>query len=88
MEEKWVLVEKDSENDTREEDPLLRYIDRQNNKIDWYASMRNLAGYGESSGYSEGHCKRCIDRWDSFFSPELRPVTELLSADKAGIFFV
>jgi hypothetical protein len=50
--------------------------------------MRNLAGYGESSGYSEGHCKRCIDRWDSFFSPELRPVTELLSADKAGIFFV
>jgi hypothetical protein len=82
----WDIIEKDGENDTREEDPLLRYIDRQNNKIDWYSTMRNLAGYGKRSGYSEGHYKRCKDRWVSFFAPDLRPITEPLSADKAGSF--
>jgi hypothetical protein len=71
---------------TREEDPLLRYIDRVNNKIEWYATMRNLASYGKRHGYGESHYKRCIDRWVSFFSPELRPVTESLNADKAGSF--
>jgi hypothetical protein len=82
----WDIIEKDGENDTREEDPLLRYIDRQNNKIDWYSTMCNLAGYGKRSGYSEGHYKRCIDHWVSFFAPDLRPITESLSADKAGSF--
>jgi hypothetical protein len=48
--------------------------------------MHNLAGYGKRSGYRQGHYKRCIDRWVSFFAPDMRPITEPLSADRAGSF--
>jgi transposase len=75
----WDIIEKDGENDTREEDPLIRYIDRHNNKIDWYSTMRNLADYGRRSGYSEGHYKRCIDRWVTFFCS--RPKTNNRAID-------
>jgi hypothetical protein len=78
-----VMSEKDGENDTREEDTNIRYLDSQRTKIDWYVSVRNLATYGKRTGYSMSHNKRCLDRWVSYFTPNLRPVTEGQTANEA-----
>jgi hypothetical protein len=86
VEPNWVMAEKDGENDTREEDTNIRYVDNLRTRIDWYVSIRNLAAYGKRSGYNMNHYKRCIDRWVSFFSPHLRPVTDSQSANEAASY--
>jgi predicted DNA-binding ArsR family transcriptional regulator len=86
VEPQWVMAEKDGESDTREEDTNIRYIDIQRTRIDWYVSIRNLAAYGKRTGYNMNHCKRCIDRWVSFFSPHLRPVTDSQSAKESASY--
>jgi hypothetical protein len=80
------MAEKDGENDTREEDTNIRYIDIQRTRIDWYVSIRNLAAYGKRTGYNMSHYRRCIDRWVSFFSPHLRPVTDSQSANESASY--
>jgi hypothetical protein len=75
----WILVDKDDECNTRDEDTMLRYLDQKKEAIDWYASMINLSSYGSRTGYTMNHYKRCIDRWVSYFAPNMRPVTELFS---------
>jgi hypothetical protein len=48
----WILVEKDDECNTRDEDTMLRYLDQKKEVIDWYASVRNLSSYGARTGYT------------------------------------
>jgi hypothetical protein len=54
--------------------------------IDWYASVRNLSSYGARTGYTMNHYKRCIDRWVSYFAPNMRPVTDQMDANEAASY--
>jgi hypothetical protein len=82
----WILVEKDNECNTRDEDTMLRYLDQKKEAIDWYASIRNLSSYGSRTGYSMQHYKRCIDRWVSYFAPNTQPVTDQMDANEAASY--
>jgi hypothetical protein len=81
-----ILVEKDDECNTRDEDTMLRYLDQKKEVIDWHASIRNLSSYGARTGYSMQHYKRCIDRWVSYFAPNMRPVTDQMDANEAASY--
>ena len=63
------------------EDTAIRYIDFQkraeNRTPDWHAITRNLKLAGESVGCDERHA---LDKFVSFFQPQLRPVTERMPA--------
>jgi hypothetical protein len=82
----WILVDKDDECNTRDEDNMLRYLDQKKETIDWYASIRNLSSYGARTGYTMNHYKRCIDRWVSYFAPNMRPVTDNMDANEAASY--
>jgi hypothetical protein len=82
----WILVEKDDECNTRDEDTMLRHLDQKKVVIDWYASIRNLSSYGARTGYTMNHYKRCIDRWVSYFAPNMRPVTDQMDANEAASY--
>jgi hypothetical protein len=73
---RWKLIEKCDECNIRDKDTMLRYLDPKKENIDWYTTMRNLSSYGIRSGYSMSHHNRCIDRWVSYFAPNMRPVTD------------
>jgi hypothetical protein len=44
--------------------------------VDWYRTIKELAKLGELLGYTEQHYKAALDRWVSYFSPNLRTMTE------------
>ena len=84
----WTLLQKDSPNDVRQEDSMLVFLDMQHKTIDWYTVVKNLKRYGEPLGYNFDHYKHCLDRFVSFFSPALKPVTDKLPAIDLARFFM
>ena len=87
----WVLLKRAGLNDSRMEDTAIRYMDFQkqaeDRMPDWHAITRNLLA-GESVGYNERHYKHALDRLVSFFQPQLRPVTERMTAIELARFLV
>jgi hypothetical protein len=65
---------------------MLRYLDQKKETIDWYASIRNLSSYGARTEYTMNHYKRCIDRWVSYFAPNMRPVSDNMDANEAASY--
>ena len=47
-EKHWVLLKKESPNDTRVEDSLLRYTNEHRRTPEWHRVIANLNKYGES----------------------------------------
>jgi len=75
----WILLKKQSPNNSKEEDMLLRYTDDKRQKPDWNAVVQNLKDYGESQGYAARHYKQALDRWVSFFLPTIQTITEKMN---------
>ena len=76
-------------NESRMEDTAIRYIDFQKRAEtrtpDWHAITRNLKLAGESVGCDERHA---LDKFVSFFQPQLRPVTERMPAIELARFLL
>ena len=88
----WTLLKRAGLNDSRMEDTAIRYMDFQKRSEDrtpdWHAITRNLKLAGESVGYDERHYKHALDRLVSFFQPQLRPVTERMTAIELARFLL
>lgn len=82
----WILLSRIAENDTSEDDAMIRYVENDNNQIDYFYSVRNLASLGERLGYTEYHYKNTLDRWVSYFDPQLRPLTERMGMNEMATF--
>ncbi len=50
--------------------------------------MRNVAELGEQLGYTEKHYKNVLSRFISWFNPEMKIVTEGLTADETARFLL
>ena len=74
----WEIMQRQGNNDIRQEDSLLIFLDTQRKQPHWYKIIHNLKAYGEQSGYTLNHYKRCLDRFVGFFAPHLSPVTDNL----------
>ena len=74
----WEIMQRQGNNDIRQEDSLLIFLDTQRKQPHWYKIIHNLKTYGEQSGYTLNHYKRCLDRFVGFFAPHLSPVTDNL----------
>ena len=72
----WQVFKKDSPNDSRLEDSLLRYLDTDRKKPEWHAVILNFKKFGEEHGYDVRHYKQALDRWISFFIPSIQSITE------------
>ena len=82
------MIKKETPNDTRIEDSLLRYSDEQRKKHEWHRVIANLKKYGESNGYDTIHCKQALDRWISFFLPSLQKITENMDPDEVATLLI
>ena len=87
-EKTWILLKKETPNDTRIEDSLLRYSDEQRKKPEWHRVIANLKKYGESNGYDTIHFKQALDRWISFFLPSLQKITENMDPDEVATLLI
>ena len=87
-EKQWALLKKESPNDTRKEDSLLRYTDEHRRKPEWHRVIANLKKYGESNGYDTIHFKQALDRWISFFLPSLQKITENMSPNEVATLLI
>jgi len=71
--------------DIRAEDTAIRFVRRPNKgdegQVDWYKTIKELVKVGTSLGYTINHYKVTMDRWVSFFAPNLRTMTEPMYAD-------
>ena len=74
----WEIMQRQGNNDIRQEDSLLIFLDTSRKQPHWYKIIHNLKAYGEQSGYTLNHYKRCLDRFVGFFAPHLSPVTDNL----------
>ena len=77
----WEILEKNTENDSRIEDTLLRYADKDRQRPEWSITLENFKKYGEKHGYGEEHFKLTLDRWISWFEPSLQTVTNEMKAE-------
>ena len=70
----------------------IRYMDFQkqaeDRTPDWHAITRDLKLAGESVGYDERHYKHTLGRLVLFFQPQLRPVTERMTAIELARFLL
>ena len=74
----WELIQKDTANNSHDEDALLAFTDTKHKQPDWFKVMKNLKESGEKAGYTLQHYRKCIDRFISYFTPELTLVTETM----------
>jgi len=83
---RWEVLKRTTLGDTRSEDTALRYVRRpskgEEGQVDWFKSIKELAKIGLKLGYTNEHYKATMDRWVSFFSPNLRTMTEPLEANR------
>ena len=88
----WRVLKRSALGDTKAEDTCIRYIKRpsrnDDGQIDWFSSIKQLAKLGTDLGYTLKHYKTAIDRWTSFFAPNLRNMTEPMEAVKAAQFLM
>jgi len=72
--------------DTRAEDTAIRYVRRPSKgdegQVDWYKTIKELCKVGDALSYTINHYKQTMDRWISFFAPNLRSMTEPMDADR------
>ena len=72
--------------DTRAEDTAIRFVRRPNKGdeglVDWYKTIKELQKVGDNLGYSVEHYKTTMDRWVSFFAPNLRTMTEPMEVNR------
>jgi hypothetical protein len=72
--------------DTRAEDTAIRFVRRPNKgdegQVDWYKTIKELQKVGDNLGYTIAHYKTTMDRWVSFFAPNLRTMTEPMEANR------
>ena len=80
----WVVLKRSALGDTKVEDTCLRFSKRPSRNddgtLDWFKSIKALAATGQELGYTQKHYKATLDRWVSFFSPNLRSLTEKMEA--------
>jgi len=81
----WTPLRRETGNDVRSEDSLIIYLSGKKD-LDWHATIRNLRDFGTRHGYDLAHYKNCLDRFVSFFSPTLRPVTAQMDANTMARF--
>jgi len=84
----WILVEREASNDARGEDVLLNFLDSEHKIVDWHKVVYSIKKFGEPLGYSLNHYKQCFDRFISFFSPELKTVTDPMDATELAKFLL
>jgi hypothetical protein len=91
----WEVAQRTQNNDSTYEDKELIFKERDeknrrddNRDTDWYQNIRNIAELGEQLGYTEKHYKNVLNRFISWFNPELTIVTEKLTADKTARFLL
>ncbi len=82
----WAICKRMQLGDTRAEDTAIRFIRRPNKGdegiVDWYKTLKELQKVGDSLGYTINHYKATMDRWVSFFAPNLRTMTEPMDANR------
>ena len=80
-----MLLKRRLGNDIRGEDSLVRYLPGKKDP-DWYHTVRNLKSFGAKIGYTKQHYKSALDRFVSFFSPDLAIITEHMQANGMATF--
>ena len=78
----WILIKRKTLNDTRMEDSLLQYADKEHTQIDWYSTLNTLRETGEKIGYTRDHYKRVLHRFISWFKPEMNQIGQLMNIDQ------
>ena len=78
----WILIKRKTLNDTRMEDSLLQYADKEHKKVDWYSTLNTLRETGEKIGYTRDHYKRVLHRFISWFKPEMNQIGQLMNIDQ------
>ncbi len=78
----WILIKRKTLNDTRMEDSLLQYADKEHTQIDWYSTLNTLRETGEKIGYTRDHYKRVLHRFISWFNPEMNQIGQLMNIDQ------
>jgi len=83
---RWEVLKRTALGDTKLEDTALRYIRRpvkeDEGQVDWFKTIKELVRIGTTLGYTIGHYKATMDRWVSFFSPNMRNMTEPMDAGR------
>jgi len=78
----WILIKRKTLNDTRMEDSLLQYADKEHTQVDWYSTLNTLRETGEKIGYTRDHYKRVLHRFISWFKPEMNQIGQLMNIDQ------
>ena len=85
----WSKCKRIQLGDTRAEDTAIRFVRRPSKGdeglVDWYKTIKELQKVGENLGYTVNHYKVTMDRWVSFFAPNLRTMTEPMEANRQAI---
>ena len=89
---KWELLKREGMNDLKMEDAGIRFLNvakaESDRKVDWHATMLNIKRGGEALGYDEKHFKHVCDRLVSFYTPQLKPIIETMTATETGKFLM
>ncbi len=84
----WVLLKRTEGNDSRAEDQLLRFLDSDHSIPDWYHIILNIKRLGESLGYAEHHYRCVLDRYISYYEPNMAKLTSSLSVTEIARFMM
>lgn len=84
----WTLIQRENSNDIRQEDALLVFSDSKHSQPDWYAIVKNIKNFGEPLGYTLTHYRNVLCRFIGFFAPQLKPVTDELTAIELAKFLM
>ena len=79
---RWVLIKRKALNDTRMEDSLLQYIDKKHTQVDWYSTITTLQKTGSKIGYTRDHYQRVLNRFISYFKPEMNQLGQKMGLDE------
>ena len=92
---RWEILARSQNNDSSYEDKELRFKEKDEKfkkddtrDTDWVKNIGNIKRLGEQLGYTERHYKTVLDRFISWFSPELSGITEKLSANATARFLM
>ena len=79
---KWVLIKRKALNDTRMEDSLLQYVDKKHTQVDWYSTITTIQKTGRKIGYTRDHYQRVLNRFISYFKPEMNQLGQKMGLDE------
>jgi hypothetical protein len=84
----WVLCQRSEPNNANLEDTLVRFTPTGNNEVDWHATVRNLHNFGRNYGYTLEHYSNAMNRFISFFKPEMTSLIENMDANETARFLM